>query len=191
MRNLTMWIGLLAALCLLQACAAGQKDGMADAAVVQRVNAGADEPYVDREERVWAADQMYSPERGWGAIGGMTVTRTGMEIEGTPAPEVYLSERFNMEAYRFNVPDGAYSVRLHFAETFYEINAAGLRVFSVRINDETAFEHIDPYAEGGGLGVPVIKRYGPFNVTDGRIHIQFIPKLQNPEVNGIEILHHR
>jgi hypothetical protein len=93
-----------------------------------------------------------------------------------------------MEGYKFTVPNGKYIVRLHFAETYDGITAEGERVFSVTINDQTVLKDFDPFKEAGGYQKPVVKTIEDVTVTNGELAIGFTTNIQNPEINGIEIL---
>jgi len=156
--------------------------------LVLRVNCAAVEPYTDQVGNVWLADQQADPNKTWGAVGGMTVDRGELSIAGTDAPKVYQTERYSMEAYKFTVPNGKYTVRLHFAETYDGITAEGQRIFSVGINEQTVLKDFDPYKEAGGFQKPVVKTIEGVAVTGGEIVIKFTMNVQNPEINGIEIL---
>jgi hypothetical protein len=156
--------------------------------LVLRVNCAALEPYTDQAGNVWLADQQADPNKTWGAVGGMTVDRGELGIAGTDAPKVYQTERYSMEAYKFTVPNGKYTVRLHFAETYDGITAEGQRIFSVGINEQTVLKEFDPYKEAGGFQKPVVKTIEDVAVTGGEIVIKFTMNVQNPEINGIEIL---
>jgi hypothetical protein len=93
-----------------------------------------------------------------------------------------------MPAYEFKVPNGKYTVRLHFAETYEGITEAGQRVFSVTINDKVVLPDFDVYKIAGGLQKPVVKEFKGIEVKNGRILIGFVANTENPEINGIEIL---
>jgi len=156
--------------------------------LVLRVNCAAVEPYTDQAGNLWRVDPIPDPDADWGAVGGMTVDRGELNIAGTDAPKVYQTERYSMEAYKFTVPNGKYTVRLHFAETYDGITAVGQRIFSVSINDQTVLKDFDPYKEAGGFQKPVVKTIEDVAVTGGEIVIKFTTNVQNPEINGIEIL---
>ena len=155
---------------------------------VLRVNCAASEPYTDKAGNVWLVDPIPDSDADWGAVGGMTIDRGELSISGTDAPKVYETERYSMEAYKFAVPNGTYTVRLHFAETYDGITGDGQRVFSVAVNDQTVLKDFDPYKEAGGFQKPVVKEIKGVAVTDGQLVIGFTANIQNPEINGIEIL---
>ena len=156
--------------------------------VMLRVNCGATEPYTDKAGNVWLADQSMDTDTKWGAVNGLTVDRGDLGITGTDAPKIYETERYSMEGYKFTVPNGKYTVRLHFAETYDGITAEGERVFSVSINGQTVLNDFDPFKEAGGYEKPVVKTINDIDVTNGQLDISFTTNIQNPEINGIEII---
>jgi len=155
---------------------------------VLRVNCAGTEPYTDKAGNLWLADQDMESGKTWGAIDGLTVDRGDLGIAGTDSPRVYETERYSMEGYKFSVPNGRYTVRLHFAETYSGITADGQRIFSVIINEKTVLKDFDPYKEAGGFEKPVVKTIKRVAVTNGELAIGFTIDVQNPEINGIEIL---
>lgn len=158
------------------------------ASTVIRINCGAEKEYTDETGAVWAADQVLAEGTTWGALDGETVLRDLKISEGTKAPEVFLTERFNMKGYQFALPNGKYTVRLLFAETYDGITQAGERVFSVKIQGQDALADFDPFKDGGGFAKPVVKEFKGVGVTDGKLLIEFVPNIQSPEINGIEIV---
>jgi endoglucanase len=155
---------------------------------VLRVNCAAIEPYTDKAGNLWLADQVMEEGKEWGVVDGMTVDRGDLGIIGTDAPKIYETERYSMSAYKFKVPNGKYTVRLHFAETYDGITGDGQRVFSITVNEKTVFEDFDPYKEAGGFQKPVVKTIENLTITNGELAIGFTINIQNPEINGIEIL---
>ncbi len=153
-----------------------------------RINCGATEPYTDKAGNAWLADQSIDTDKKWGAIDGLTVDRGDLGITVTDTPKIYETERYSMEGYKFTVPNGKYTVRLHFAETYDGITAEGERVFSVSINGKTVQNDFDPFKEAGGYQKPVVKTIKDVEVTNGQLDIGFTMNIQNPEINGIEIL---
>jgi hypothetical protein len=155
---------------------------------VLRVNCAATEPYTDKTSNLWQPDQVMEEGKTWGAMDGMEADRGELSIAGTDAPKVYETERYMMSEYKFKVPSGKYTVRLHFAETYTGIGGEGERVFSVTINDKTVLKDFDPYKEAGGPEKPIVKEFKGIAVTNGELVIGFVSNIENPEINGIEIL---
>jgi len=154
---------------------------------VYSINCGSDKIYVDGSGKTWLADQEKTDTVDWGVIGGETVLRETVEIPGTRAPKVYLNECYSMAGYVFKLPAGKYTVRLHFAETYDGITADGERVFDISINGKVALKDFDVFKEAGGAFKPVIKEIKGIEVKD-KLAIDFETNIQNPEINGIEIL---
>ncbi|MDH4239508.1 MAG: malectin [Phycisphaerae bacterium] len=155
---------------------------------VLRVNCAATEPYTDKAGNLWLLDQVMEEGKEWGFVDGETIDRGDLGITGTDAPKIYETERYSMSTYKFKVPNGKYTVRLHFAETYDGITGDGQRIFSITINEKTFLEDFDPYKEAGGFQKPVVKTIKSLAITNGELVIGFTGNIQNPEINGIEIL---
>jgi len=151
------------------------------------INCGADKVYVDGSGKTWLADQEKTDKVDWGVIGGEVVVRETVDIPGTRAPQVYLIECYSMAGYVFKLPPGKYTVRLHFAETFDGVTAAGERVFDISFNGKVVLKDFDVLKEAGGPFKPLIKEIKGVEVSD-KLAIDFTTNIQNPEINGIEIL---
>ena len=115
---------------------------------VLRVDCGGYEEYTDKAGKVWQADQEKTDDNTWGAVYGSVIGRSGLGIGGDN-PLIYENERYSMDAYEFEVPNGKYTVILHFAETYEGIYGVGERVFGVSINDKEVLKDFDPYADAG------------------------------------------
>ena len=153
-----------------------------------RVNCGAEKDYVDASGVTWLADKVFAGEAKWGAIDGLTVRRTGLTITGSKQADLYLTERYSAKGYEFSLDNGTYTVRLHFAETYEKHKAEGLRQFTVKINGQPKLVDFDPFKAGGGFAKPVVRVFMVVAVAVGKLKIELVAKLQNPEINAIEIL---
>ncbi len=154
-----------------------------------RVDAGALAVYKDKAGNDWQPDQYYSKGKGYGFEGGDTVDRgADTKIEGTDDPRLYQTERYAMQAFTAEVPNGTYTVRLHFAETYSDITFDGPRVFDVKIQGKEALTDWDIYKTVGGLNKAVVKEFKDIAVSDGLLKIDFVTKQQSPEINAVEVL---
>jgi hypothetical protein len=124
---------------------------------------------------VWSADTGYS--------GAYTYSNPA-PIAGTTTPAIYQSLRYGAFSYQLSVPNGLRTVRLRFAEIFY--NQAGRRVFNVSINGQQVLTNFDIVAVGGAF--TAVDRQFQVNVTNGQLKIDFTPVVENPQVNAIEVI---
>ena len=158
--------------------------------LVIRVNCGSEKEYTDLSGVVWSADQMYSKEKKWGASDGKTATREGMTIPGTDAPGIYLSERYYLNNYRFDVPAGKYTVRVHLCETWEGASQPGVRSFGVKVQGNVVLKDFN-LAGDVGFMKPYVKEVKDVEVTaDGKLMVEFVhpPVHQHPLVNAIEVI---
>lgn len=132
----------------------------------------------DSAGNVWLADQ--------GFADGDTIERPGLPIENTKDPALYQAERYAMTSFSHPLPNGAYVVKLHFAETFEGISAAGQRVFSFNVEGQE-FKNFDVTAKAGGVQRAYVETVN-VTVNDGKLDITFTAIEENPEINAIEII---
>jgi hypothetical protein len=138
--------------------------------VVYRVYYGA-QPYTDPQGRTWNPDAAYA-------------TSSATAVSAAALPTVYQGYRYNWTdfGYHFAVANGTYAVKLQFAETQY--TSQGLRVFSVKLNGQSALTNFDVYAAGGNAAVD---RIFPVTVTNGAIDLTLAQQVGNPMLSAIEI----
>jgi len=121
-----------------------------------------------------------------GFIGGDVIERPDLPIANTTQPEIYRSERYAMEAFKYQLPNGKYQVKLHFCETFEGIFGPGERVFSFDVEGK-AFKDFDVWVKSGGGARAYIETV-PVEITDGELNITFTTQIENPQINAIEII---
>lgn len=156
---------------------------------VLRVNAGDPKPYKDRAGNVWQPDKEYKKGGGYGFVGGDTIDRgADMVIAGTNDPKIYQTEHWSMDSFIAEVPNGKYTVRMHFAETYEGIDSEGPRVYDVKLQGAVVLKDFDIQKIAGGVQKALVREFKGITVSNGILQIDFVSKLQNPEINGIEIL---
>lgn len=143
-----------------------------------RIKAGLTTSIKDAEGNTWLPDQ--------GFADGETAERPEIQITNTASPVIYQSERYSMTAFSYPVPNGKYTIKLHFCETFDGITGPGQRVFSFSVQGHE-FKDFDVYAKTGGLQRADVETVN-VEVTDGKLAITFQSNIENPEINGIEII---
>ena len=140
-----------------------------------RVHAGG-AAYTDSLGQSWSADADFT--------GGLTDTTT-KAIKSTPDPTLYQSERYGSITYQFAVPNGAHTVTLKFAETYW--SSAGQRIFNVSINGTQVLTNFDIVA-AAGAPVTAIDKTFPVTVSNGTVTIQFIlGSIDYPKISAIQI----
>jgi hypothetical protein len=150
------------------------------------INAGSEKPLTDAKGTTWTPDANFD--------GGTPVDRSDATVTGTDHPEPYKTERYGMNAYSFKLPNGTYSLKLHFAENYDGITDATGRVFTYTVLDGDAkstkiiqqTKDFSPWKAAGGphkAYVDTIKS----PITTGQLTITFTPQTQNPLINALEI----
>jgi hypothetical protein len=156
--------------------------------LVLRVACGANQPYTDKDGNLWLPDEVKFPGASLSPLDGMTVERTEtFEVPGVAFPQIFRTERYSMSAYEFNLPNGKYTVRLHFAETYADITAVGQRIYSFAVQGQPPVKDFDLFKEAGGIYKAIFREYKGVAVTNGKLRIEFTANVQNPAINGIEI----
>jgi large repetitive protein len=146
------------------------------------VNAGGPQ-YTDTAGQVWAADFGFNTG---------SPSSTGNAIAGTSDPALYRTERWDSGtapelAYTFTVPNGSYTVKLHFAEIWDGGQAVGARIFDVLLENQLVLDNLDIFAEVGGY-TATIKTFQT-TVADGQLNINFLHgSVDDPKISAIEIL---
>jgi len=147
------------------------------------VNAGGGQ-FTDHLGNVWAED-----------VGFFNIGQTAPNsnpISGTEDDALYQTERYDGSTagadleFSTAVSNGKYEVKLHFAETFSGITAAGQRVFDVYAEEQLAIDDLDIFDRVGSNAALVMTI--PVTVTDGNLNIRFDHLgIQNPKVCAIEV----
>jgi hypothetical protein len=143
-----------------------------------RIKTGVTTAFTNATGQVWLADH--------GFADGETIERPDLKIENTKDPGIYHAERYSMTKFTQALPNGKYVVKLHFAETYEGITGTGQRVFSFNVEGHE-FKDFDVWAKSGGFLHAYVETV-PVEITDGKLDITFTPNIENPEINGLEII---
>ena len=141
------------------------------------IKPGPSASFTDADGNVWL------PEQGF--VDGDTTERPDVQIANTKTPAIYQSERYSMSSFSYPLPNGKYIVKLHFCETYEGIQGPGDRVFSFNVQGKE-FKDFDVWVKAGGFLRAYIETVN-VEVTNGKLDITFTPKVENPQINGIEI----
>ncbi|MDZ7374284.1 MAG: Ig-like domain-containing protein [candidate division KSB1 bacterium] len=134
----------------------------------------------------WEADKPYPQGTWtygkWGYVGGSPGS-TSSPISGTERDQLYQTERWGISEFKVDVPNGLYTVRLHFVEMAH--TSSGSRVFDVKIENQTVLSNLDIFAEVG-RNAALVKTF-QVQVNDGVLNVAFVKKIEDPEIAGIEV----
>ncbi|PSR53308.1 hypothetical protein AHMF7605_07080 [Adhaeribacter arboris] len=150
--------------------------------VVKRIKGGSD-ANLTIAGKVWESDKNYRK----GSV--------RLDKQVTPGPisatdqdvlyQTYLSAQSNLAETRVEVPlaNGAYYVRLHFAENFFPSNNS--RVFNINIEGKTVLTGFDIHKEVGYRSA-LVKDY-VVTVSGGVLNLKFNPTVNRLALCGVEI----
>jgi len=125
--------------------------------------------------------------------GGTYATTHAIDTSGVAnaaPPEVYQSDRGAGEfAYTLSglKPGVAHTLRLHFAELWFDSSSVGARVFNVVINGTTVLENFDIVAVAGA-NKAVVREFRPVANAEGQIIVNFVTVVGGAKVNGLELV---
>ncbi|MFH0880740.1 MAG: glucoamylase family protein [Lentisphaerota bacterium] len=112
-----------------------------------RVNCGGPQ-FKDAQGNIFEADRALTESNAWGFVGGSVgMAKSGVTVEGTENAPLFLSERWGLKEYRFQVQPGIYKVTLYFAEFFF--SEPQKRLFDIAINGRKSIPTLDIVALAG------------------------------------------
>ncbi len=164
--------------------------------LVALINCGGEAPFTDMAERVWSGDGAEAARDG-----GASPQVRDHWVTGTRDWPVYMDAVEGMRAYRLPLEDGAYVVRLHFAEILGSVGwrrgqsvVPGDRVFSVSLEGEAVLEDFDILKVTGNRRFTSVIRQFDVQVADGELTIEFAKSADRegagnlpPIINAIEV----
>ena len=104
---------------------------------------------------------------------------------------LFTNERYDVSGspemeWSFSLPNGNYFVRLYMGNGFNGTSAVGQRIFDISIEGQLVQDDLDLVATFGNLNGGMLEY--PVALSDGSLNILFEHVVENPLVNGIEIL---
>ena len=139
--------------------------------------------YTDGNNNFWSTDRPYH-EGAWGHVRGHPYSVTA-DIKNTQDDALYQNELFWLDAYRFDVSNGNYTVVLHFTELYYSYSNG--RVFDVYIENNLVLDNFDIYKQAG-FQTATSRTFSGVQVTDGRVDIEFEHIRAHGELVAIELV---
>jgi len=118
------------------------------------------------------------------AVEGGKLAHYANPIADTEDDALYQSVRWDLDAYRFAVPDGAYAVTLKFCEVAHE--RAGARAFDVAVEGKAVIDALDIFAKVG-KNKALDYTFEDVVVSDGQLDVAFARKVEYPCIAAIVI----
>jgi hypothetical protein len=144
--------------------------------------------FVDSGGTQWSGDNYF--------VHGRTTAYANPD-SGPKVPPLYTDERYGNFSYAIPVPPGSYTLKLHFAETFFSplivgagpCQGAGCRVFDVTCNGVALLRDFDIVQAGPGAFRPVVRTFSGLRPNgQGKLLISFSPRVNYAEVRAIEVI---
>jgi PKD repeat protein len=178
---------------------AGQIPTSTNTNVLYRVDAGGPAIQAIDNGPVWQADDSDpSPYRNSGSSTASysPITQVSSSVPATTPLGIYSTERWDPGSqgdgqemdWSFPVTPGLpIQVRLYFANNYSGTSQVGQRVFDVALDGTTVLDHYDIVADTGNL-TGTMKSFNITSPASGQVTIDFTHEVENPLINGIEIV---
>ena len=176
-----------------------QNSGSFSETVLYRVNAGGSEIAANDGDIAWSADtasdnSVFLVDPGSNSTASFPAVGPGATVPDTVPEAIFDTERYDNPSgsemqWAFDVPEeGLYEVRLYLGNGFDGTDDPGERVFDVAIEGSVpaSLEDIDLSNQFGHETGGLISN--TVTITDGTLNLEFIHGVENPLVNGIEIV---
>lgn len=146
-------------------------------AFMLRINCGSDQDYIDSQGRLWISDK--------GVVTGEKRDHGPVDIVRTDDSTIYRADRCGAH-YLITVPNGSYTIVLHFCENDSKISAEGQRLFDAYVQGRR-IPDIDIFKETGWRSRALVKKIQA-DVTNGKLRITFTSNANPALINAIEVL---
>jgi hypothetical protein len=145
-----------------------------------------DETYKDSEDHRWGQDRFF--------VGGTPVQQQFSYLQGTNDANIYKHARAGSFQYNVPVQNRSYELHLHFSEVHFgpatdPVRTDTSRLFDIGINHATLFHEFDILSNSGSdhrALTRIVRDIRPDK--DGMVHLQFINRVDQAMINGIELI---
>jgi hypothetical protein len=131
-----------------------------------------------------SAAPVAEPPRAAGPVGGQVAAFPNNPIADTSDAPLYQTVRYNLSAYHLPASNGVCKVTLKFCEPHY--NAAGVRVFDVKLQGRNVLTNLDVFARVG-KNRALDYSYTDVIVTNGWVSIDFVPRVEFPCIAAVAV----
>ena len=146
-----------------------------------RINAGGG-AYADSFNNFWEPDAYFTNANPTAPITA-TQTEENQPIWNTTDDPLYINEHATAFRYNLPIPNGNYTVRLHFAELFF--NSPGVRRFNVDVQGQRVLAGFDIYGQAGKAAL--ITKSFDTTVTSATLSINFTKLFDNAVVQALDV----
>ncbi|MBL7787755.1 MAG: hypothetical protein JNM36_17740, partial [Chitinophagales bacterium] len=143
----------------------------------------------DAQGRTWDSYQKYSLEGSRWDAGNVAISNlsSGGSYSTTSIPDIYQNSLYlGYMDWHFTVPNGSYTVVLHFSEPSF--TSANQRLFDILLEKTIVESKFDLFVAAGNQRNRAITKAYPVTVADGDLQMQFKATANNALVNAIEII---
>src|SRR5262249_21601204 len=148
---------------------------------ILRINAGGGE-YADSFNNFWEPDNYFVNNNPTAPLTA-TMSEEAQPIWNTTDDPLYINEHATAFRYQLPVPNGNYTVRLHFAELFF--NATGVRRFNVNVQGTRVLSNFDIYGQAGKASL-ITKSFNT-TVTTGTLIVSFGKVFDNAVIQALDV----
>lgn len=154
------------------------------------VNCGSDTFYLAPGGTLFFPDQKFDGSNVYGFYGQHEICMRDVKgMKEAKAPGVFATEAWNIDGYKFKVPNGKYSVKLYMRYAYEPGFKKGDDLFfSLEAQGKPLFTNLNLFEEmKGDMANVVIKEYSGVNVADGVLTLKCIPG-KNPTVRHFDAI---
>lgn len=130
--------------------------------------------YRSKSGRLFFPDHKYAPG-GYGYDGSyQSVGRSVAGLRGTDDPTLFATEAYDLDAYRFTVKPGKYTVRLYLKVGYEPGAKPGVFVLSVDLEGERVLDSVDLFtACGSSFQQAMVREFKGIECRDGVLDLEF------------------
>ncbi len=143
-----------------------------------------DSAFTDKSGNTWSPDNYF--------LNGRVIAKFGI-VSGPVDSQIYEGERYGNFSYAIPAAAGTYTLRLHFAETFFGPDeqgggGAGDRIFDVYCNGTALLTRLDVFQEAGARHELIKTFHGIEPNAQGNVLVSFVPRVNYAMVSGLELI---
>jgi hypothetical protein len=146
------------------------------------VNCGASHFYKAQNGKFFFPDQKFDGNYGYFGRDYKSVGRQlSGAFEGTDIPELFKTEAYDLDGYKFKVPNGSYKIRFYMKSGFKPNFLPKVYCFSILANGTPIHEKIDLHQiAGGNFNKALILETTGVKVTNGELVLSY--KYESPRI---------